>query len=440
MSSIFKEYSFVVISMLSAIVFFILLSHILAYKNRTSITRMMGLTMQYDKTNTVNNYGRDKGDENLTSVQNDMPYIKIASDKKYIISDEPTIFAKTQEEPNLDDTKVMVTPQFCVFTKEFMMRGVGLEHTSKLNANDDIELTVIDYTPSLVTPDAENSSKVNTVNGKMADPEPVIAVDKYGNRKVDTGTSYRQTTRVTFQQRNNVDSSKLAADDYDLYYGQVYFYKNGKWYEDTNNNGTYDEGDMPHMIYSNNLDLAAGRVEAGDKGVEFNTDIPHKFKVIYRIVGNEDSDYALKSEVTKLFVAKSREQYTRSISVWQSVYDKKDSEEPVTDAIPPESAEGSTSDVDDYNGKRGVDVVNDAVANKLNNVRAWQEEEKRKEEERKEEDEDEDDDDKKDEGKPAEPKPADPQPETPPQEEPQPETPSEPSGESGESGETPSGE
>ena len=367
MTSVFKEYSFVAVSVIGAVVFFVAWRWLLAYKNESSIVRMMDNSLQYGDVTDTSSYGRDSLDASLANVNaSTIPYIKVDPNKDYHV--ENTYKTEKTGEVDAENKEIETVPATWVLDWNFIMKGVSVQNASE----NDIQLTVIDYTPSL---DLNVNSNQNTISGKAYN-ENVIAVDKFGNRKLGTETDgYKMTERLAFEQREPIDSKTLAADEYNTYYGTVHFYKNGTWYKD-NGNGEYDN--------DTNID------EVAPRGVEFSTDIPHKFKVIYRVTGtaSETESQSLKSEVTKIFIAKPRKQTDRSIAVYKEIYEKKILEdEGVPEDLSPESVEASMSDVDDYSGLTGDQVINNAVQDKLNRVRTWQAGERAKEED-KEDDED----------------------------------------------------
>lgn len=389
MTSVFKEYSFVAVSVIGAVVFFVAWRWLLAYKNESSIVRMMDNSLQYGDVTDTSSYGRDSLDASLANVNaSTIPYIKIADSKDYHV--ENTYKTEKTGEVDAENKEIETVPATQVLTWDFIMKDVSVGHFEGGNFVpedvDNIQLTVIDYTPAL---DLKVNSNQNTISGKAYN-ENVIAVDKFGNRKLGTETDgYKMTERLAFEQREPIDSKTLAADEYNEYYGTVHFYKNGTWYKD-NGNGAYDN--------DTNID------EIEPNGVEFSTDIPHKFKVIYRVTGtaSKTESQSLKSEVTKIFIAKPRKQTDRSIAVYKNVYEKKILEgEGVPEDLSPESVEASMSDVDDYSGLTGDQVINNAVQDKLNRVRTWQAGERAKEED-KEGDEDVDEDSHQEEPAPSE--------------------------------------
>lgn len=381
MTSVFKEYSFVAVSVIGAVVFFVAWRWLLAYKNESSIVRMMDNSLQYGDVTDTSSYGRDSLDASLANINSStIPHITVDPNKDYHV--ENTYKPEKTGEVDAENKEIETVPATWVLDWNFIMKGVSVQNASE----NDIQLTVIDYTPSL---DLNVNSNQNTISGKAYN-ENVIAVDKFGNRKLGTETDgYKMTERLAFEQREPIDSKTLAADEYNTYYGTVHFYKNGTWYKD-NGNGEYDN--------DTNID------EVAPRGVEFSTDIPHKFKVIYRVTGtaSETESQSLKSEVTKIFIAKPRKQTDRSIAVYKEIYEKKILEdEGVPEDLSPESVEASMSDVDDYSGLTGDQVINNAVQDKLNRVRTWQAGERAKEED-KEDDEDVDEDSHQEEPTPSE--------------------------------------
>lgn len=381
MTSVFKEYSFVAVSVIGAVVFFVAWRWLLAYKNESSIVRMMDNSLQYGDVTDTSSYGRDSLDASLANINSStIPHITVDPNKDYHV--ENTYKTEKTGEVDAENKEIETVPATWVLDWNFIMKGVSVQNASE----NDIQLTVIDYTPSL---DLNVNSNQNTISGKAYN-ENVIAVDKFGNRKLGTETDgYKMTERLAFEQREPIDSKTLAADEYNTYYGTVHFYKNGTWYKD-NGNGEYDN--------DTNID------EVAPRGVEFSTDIPHKFKVIYRVTGtaSETESQSLKSEVTKIFIAKPRKQTDRSIAVYKEIYEKKILEdEGVPEDLSPESVEASMSDVDDYSGLTGDQVINNAVQDKLNRVRTWQAGERAKEED-KEDDEDVDEDSHQEEPTPSE--------------------------------------
>lgn len=358
MTSIFKEYSFVVISMLGAIVFFCLLAWMLRYKNERSIVRMMDSNLQYSTTNIEAQYGRDSLDQSLSQIVGNVPYIQVSDSKSYHIED--TYEKKDLGEIDAEGNPVEVVPPIQYLTRDFIMLGVTVDNASL----DDIEITVIDYTPALALPETTDK---NSISGKTY-TEQVIAVDKFGNRKQGSDfNGYKGTDRLAYEQRQVVDSTTLAADEYNQYYGNVYFNKNGTWYKDTGN-GEYDDSDTV----------------VTDTGIPFSTDVPHKFKVIYRVTGatSAKESRALKSEVTKLFVAKPREQKDRSVAIYQEIYEKKTEENAgVPDNTNPDNVVAPLSAVPNYVGMTSDDVINDAIQDRLNRVQDWQEEEQERQQE-----------------------------------------------------------
>ena len=381
MTSVFKEYSFVAVSVIGAVVFFVAWRWLLAYKNESSIVRMMDNSLQYGDVTDTSSYGRDSLDASLANINSStIPHITVDPNKDYHV--ENTYKTEKTGEVDAENKEIETVPATWVLDWNFIMKGVSVQNASE----NDIQLTVIDYTPSL---DLNVNSNQNTISGKAYN-ENVIAVDKFGNRKLGTETDgYKMTERLAFEQREPIDSKTLAADEYNTYYGTVHFYKNGTWYKD-NGNGEYDN--------DTNID------EVAPRGVEFSTDIPHKFKVIYRVTGtaSETESQSLKSEVTKIFIAKPRKQTDRSIAVYKNVYEKKILEgEGVPEDLSPESVEASMPDVDDYSGLTGDQVINNAVQDKLNRVRTWQAGERAKEED-KEDDEDVDEDSHQEEPTPSE--------------------------------------
>lgn len=381
MTSVFKEYSFVAVSVIGAVVFFVAWRWLLAYKNESSIVRMMDNSLQYGDVTDTSSYGRDSLDASLANINSStIPHITVDPNKDYHV--ENTYKTEKTGEVDAENKEIETVPATWVLDWDFIMKGVSVQNASE----NDIQLTVIDYTPSL---DLNVNSNQNTISGKAYN-ENVIAVDKFGNRKLGTETDgYKMTERLAFEQREPIDSKTLAADEYNTYYGTVHFYKNGTWYKD-NGNGEYDN--------DTNID------EVAPRGVEFSTDIPHKFKVIYRVTGtaSETESQSLKSEVTKIFIAKPRKQTERSIAVYKEIYEKKILEdEGVPEDLSPESVEASMPDVDDYSGLTGDQVINNAVQDKLNRVRTWQAGERAKEED-KEDDEDVDEDSHQEEPTPSE--------------------------------------
>lgn len=381
MTSVFKEYSFVAVSVIGAVVFFVAWRWLLAYKNESSIVRMMDNSLQYGDVTDTSSYGRDSLDASLANINSStIPHITVDPNKDYHV--ENTYKTEKTGEVDAENKEIETVPATWVLDWDFIMEGVSVQNASE----NDIQLTVIDYTPSL---DLNVNSNQNTISGKAYN-ENVIAVDKFGNRKLGTeADGYKMTERLAFEQREPIDSKTLAADEYNTYYGTVHFYKNGTWYKD-NGNGEYDN--------DTNID------EVAPRGVEFSTDIPHKFKVIYRVTGtaSETESQSLKSEVTKIFIAKPRKQTDRSIAVYKEIYEKKILEdEGVPEDLSPESVEASMSDVDDYSGLTGDQVINNAVQDKLNRVRTWQAGERAKEED-KEDDEDVDEDSHQEEPTPSE--------------------------------------
>ena len=381
MTSVFKEYSFVAVSVIGAVVFFVAWRWLLAYKNESSIVRMMDNSLQYGDVTDTSSYGRDSLDASLANINSStIPHITVDPNKDYHV--ENTYKTEKTGEVDAENKEIETVPATWVLDWNFIMKGVSVQNASE----NDIQLTVIDYTPSL---DLNVNSNQNTISGKAYN-ENVIAVDKFGNRKLGTETDgYKMTERLAFEQREPIDSKTLAADEYNTYYGTVHFYKNGTWYKD-NGNGEYDN--------DTNID------EVAPRGVEFSTDIPHKFKVIYRVTGtaSETESQSLKSEVTKIFIAKPRKQTDRSIAVYKEIYEKKILEdEGVPEDLSPESVEASMPDVDDYSGLTGDQVINNAVQDKLNRVRTWQAGERAKEED-KEDDEDVDEDSHQEEPTPSE--------------------------------------
>ena len=381
MTSVFKEYSFVAVSVIGAVVFFVAWRWLLAYKNESSIVRMMDNSLQYGDVTDTSSYGRDSLDASLANINSStIPHITVDPNKDYHV--ENTYKTEKTGEVDAENKEIETVPATWVLDWNFIMKGVSVQNASE----NDIQLTVIDYTPAL---DLKVNSNQNTISGKAYN-ENVIAVDKFGNRKLGTETDgYKMTERLAFEQREPIDSKTLAADEYNEYYGTVHFYKNGTWYKD-NGNGAYDN--------DTNID------EIEPNGVEFSTDIPHKFKVIYRVTGtaSKTESQSLKSEVTKIFIAKPRKQTDRSIAVYKNVYEKKILEgEGVPEDLSPESVEASMPDVDDYSGLTGDQVINNAVQDKLNRVRTWQAGERAKEED-KEGDEDVDEDSHQEEPTPSE--------------------------------------
>ena len=403
MTSIFKEYGFVIISMIGAVVFFFLLGYMLKYENQASIVRMMDSNMQYSTTkDTLKEYQNggnglsdwDQFNEHetsgvLTATDNWAPRINIADNKQFKLQ-----YVKTKTVEGLDGNDIKIEPDYWVLTTEEILKGV----TTKNCRVSDISLVVTDYTLALTQTDASTET---SLWGRLTDSEEVIAVDKFGNKKVNEDGTYEMTERTAYTQRNNVDSKELGADEYTGNYGQVYFYHPydaatnryyAGWYKDTDGDGEFNK-DVDENIdneYKKYADLPSSVQKSG---IVFSTTVPHKFKVLYRVTGQDIvwSDYgygmtkaadttAIKTEVTKLFVSPTRSQVQRSIEVWTEAYGEGTTETEVENTAPVET-QMLRSSLEDYEGLTGSQVIDEAVANKLAAVQEWQEEERERAEE-----------------------------------------------------------
>lgn len=390
MQNMLKEYAFVVVSIVGALVFFFVLQVMLRRDSETSIVNMLKSSMQYVSpvTDAETNYGRDTLDDNLDSLElPDFYFDNIANDdgKQYKLTDtDYQTSTQVEVKEDADGNSTSVSPAIYTLTADFLLdkikvRGSGVSVS-------DITITVIDYTPKLIYP--ESDAGVTSITGRLAPDEDVIEVDKYGNKIVDSSSpdGYKHTTRTQYQQRNQVDSSTLAADDYDDYYGDTYFYRDGTWYWDSDLNGTLSitEDAFGNKVITDSetgaldLGLNDGSYD-GTNGIKFKTDLTHKFKVIYRVngkvvTGNADNA-AMKAEMTKMFVATPRRQVNRSLEVYEENYEEGVLKGNEVDTTPTEQ-NLLRSQVADYSGLTGDEVLNSLAESKLAAVQAWQEEQK----------------------------------------------------------------
>ena len=370
MTSVLKEYGLVAVSIFGALAFFFVFRYILFAQNESSIVKMMNSNVQY----TGDDFGQSSR-TNLGELQDKIPRMIFDEHKDYEVNNTYVkIWHTTDPE---DKTKTIdAVPPIWTFATGFILEGVSVQQGtdvwvrkptgSQKNIFDIIDITVIDYTPKL----EQGGSNINSIRGKMAAPEQVIAVDRYGNKIMKDDGTYETTTRMTYEQRSGstADSSKLGADEYyssenNVYYGRVYFFRDGVWYEDKDNDGSYTEG----------VDTAITHNAVGSwTGIDFNTDIPHKFKVIYRVTDNSTDGNSLKTEFTKLFVAKPRDQHARSIDVWEEVYDKTESGDPAEPNGGLEEITTNTAEMEAYLGKPWQEIYDEAVDTKLAQLQAWQ--------------------------------------------------------------------
>lgn len=390
MQNMLKEYAFVVVSIVGALVFFFVLQVMLRRDSETSIVNMLKSSMQYVSpvTDAETNYGRDTLDANLDNLElPDFYFDNIANDdgKQYKLTDtDYQTSTQVEVKEDADGNSTSVSPAIYTLTADFLLdkikvRGSGVSVS-------DITITVIDYTPKLIYP--ESDAGVTSITGRLAPDEDVIEVDKYGNKIVDSSSpdGYKHTTRTQYQQRNQVDSSTLAADDYDDYYGDTYFYRDGTWYWDSDLNGTLSitEDAFGNKVITDSetgaldLGLNDGSYD-GTNGIKFKTDLTHKFKVIYRVngkvvTGNADNA-AMKAEMTKMFVATPRRQVNRSLEVYEENYEEGVLKGNEVDTTPTEQ-NLLRSQVADYSGLTGDEVLNSLAESKLAAVQAWQEEQK----------------------------------------------------------------
>ena len=385
MQNMLKEYAFVVVSIVGALVFFFVLQVMLRRDSETSIVNMLKSSMQYVSpvTDAETNYGRDTLDDNLDNLElPDFYFDNIANDdgKQYKLTDtDYQTSTQVEVKEDADGNSTSVSPAIYTLTADFLLdkikvRGSGVSVS-------DITITVIDYTPKLIYPESDEG--VTSITGRLAPDEDVIEVDKYGNKIVDSSSpdGYKHTTRTQYEQRNQVDSSTLAADDYDDYYGDTYFYLNGTWYWDSDLDGTLsinEDGITDAQSGPLDLGLNDGSYD-GTNGIKFKTDLTHKFKVIYRVngnvvIGNADNA-AMKAEMTKMFVATPRRQVNRSLEVYEENYEDGVLKGKEVDTTPTEK-NVLKSQVADYSGLTGDEVLNSLAESKLAAVQAWQEEEK----------------------------------------------------------------
>jgi hypothetical protein len=390
MQNMLKEYAFVVVSIVGALVFFFVLQVMLRRDSETSIVNMLKSSMQYVSpvTDAETNYGRDTLDENLDSLElPDFYFDNIANDdgKQYKLTDtDYQTSTQVEVKEDADGNSTSVSPAIYTLTADFLLDKVKVRGSGV--SVSDITITVIDYTPKLIYPESDEG--VTSITGRLAPDEDVIEVDKYGNKIVDNSSpdGYKHTTRTQYEQRNQVDSSTLAADDYDDYYGDTYFYLNGTWYWDSDLDGTlsFIEDDLGNKIITDaqtgplDLGLNDGSYD-GTNGIKFKTDLTHKFKVIYRVngnvvIGNADNA-AMKAEMTKMFVATPRRQVNRSLEVYEENYEEGVLKGKEVDTTPTEK-NLLKSEVADYSGLTGDEVLNSLAESKLAAVQAWQEEEK----------------------------------------------------------------